>query len=124
MPLLPTRTRTTQDVIVRRNGNQEVLARVPANAPGLMRSTLARIVSGRAKSVPGQNAGFGGVGVGSLTRRITSFIETYGGDTPITWIYACTKLIQEEVSQYPYVFVDPTTAAHLAKCTTLTDRNV
>lgn len=123
MPLLPTRSRS-QDIVVRRSGNQEVLAHRPANAPGLISSTLARIVSGRAKSVPGQNAGFGGIGVGSLTRRISSFLETYGGDTPITWIYACVKLIQEEMAQYPYVFVDATTAADLAKCTPVPFKNV
>jgi HK97 family phage portal protein len=123
MPLLPTRSRT-QEIVVRRDGNTEVLARRPTNGTGLLRSALARMISGSAKSVPGQNAGFGGIGVGSLTRRITSFIETYGGDTPITWIYACVKLIQEEVSQYPYVFVDPTTAADLAKCSPIPYRNV
>lgn len=122
MPLLP--TRSSQDIVVRRNGNQEVLAHRPSNAPGLMRTIAARIVSGRAKSVPGQNAGFGGIGVGSLTRRISSFIETYGGDTPITWIYACVKLIQEEISQYPYAYVDPSTAADLAKCTPIPYKNV
>lgn len=122
MPLLPTRQR--QDIVVRRNGNQEVLAHRPTNAPGLMRYALSRMVSGRAKSVPGQNAGFGGIGVGSLTRRISNFLETYGGDTPITWIYACVKLIQEEIAQYPYVYVDATTAADLAKCTPVPYKNV
>lgn len=113
MPLLP--SLGDRDVI-RRSGNQETLVRADT---GLLRRSASRLIGGGGggiKSVPGQNAGFGGIGVGSLTRRITSFIQTYGGDTPITWIYACVKLISEEMSQYPYAFVDPTTAPDLAKC--------
>lgn len=98
---------------------------------GLLRRNVAAVaqrISGAStlKQMPGTDAGWGrpGYSSGELTSRIRSFIDTYGGDSPVTWVYACVTTIMDEMALYPYVFVDPDTAPDLGRCTQIDYKKV
>ena len=83
-------------------------------------TSLAARLAGAKQAIlpPGTNAGWSSYGGGGslLGTRISAYMETYGGDTGVSWIYACTTLVMDELAMYPYQFVDPSTASDLGRC--------
>lgn len=102
--------------------------REPAQG-GLLRknfSALAGALGRKAATPPGTDAGWHSYGTGSsmLSLKIAEYMDTYGGEEGVSWIYACATLVMDEMALYPYNFVDPTTASDLSKAAAIEYRKV